>query len=128
MIRKTKIPHSIHNQAASKMEFKKIISGRNKVQILHLGFRMQRNQGPQGPLKTTYFNCTTKKCKATLATFGDLDGDLTLNYHRVENHNHSPDVSANIVSSLLHQFRDHIRSNQDTTMLASTQAPLVGRD
>ena len=95
------------------MEFQKIISGRNKVQILHQGFRMQRNRGPQGPLKTTYFNCTTKDCRATLSTLGDLDGDLTLNYHRVEKHNHMPDISANIVSSSLHKFRDHVRSNPD---------------
>ena len=100
--------HSISRQQANRMEFQKIISGRNKVQILHLGFRMQRNQGPQGPLNTTYFNCTTKNCKATLATLGNLDGDLALSYHRVEKHNHNPDVSANIVSSSLHKFRDHL--------------------
>ena len=59
-----------------KMEFKKIISGRNKVQILDQGFRMQRNQGPRGPHNLTYFNCTEPNCKAKLTTEGLLDGEL----------------------------------------------------
>ena len=62
------------------MEFKKIVSGKDKPQILHLGFRMKWNQGPKGPLNTTYFKCVKKDCKATLATCGDLDGELTLKF------------------------------------------------
>ena len=93
------------------MDFKKIISGKNKVQILDQGYRLQRNKGPLGPLKTTYFDCVEKQCKATLATTGDLDSDLSLKYHRLEQHNHRPDNSANIVSSSLSEFRETVRSN-----------------
>ena len=95
------------------MNFKKIISGQNKVQILDRGFRMQRNKGPTGPLQTTYYDCVErcKGCKATLATMGDLDGDLSLKYHRIDQHNHRPDHSANIVSSSLADFRQTVKSN-----------------
>ena len=75
------------------MEFQKILSGKEKVQILHLGFRLKRNKGPQGPNQTTYFKCVEKTCKATLATLGDLDGELSLKFHRHEQHNHRADVS-----------------------------------
>ena len=80
------------------MEFEKIMSGKNKVQIIDKGFRMQWNNGPKGPLKTTYFSCVEKGCKATLATMGDLDSDLTLKYHRLEQHNHRSDNATMLVS------------------------------
>ena len=81
------------------MEFQKILSGKQKPQIIHAGYRLQWNRGTQGPIKTTYFSCTTKSCKATLATVGDLEGDLALKYHKIENHTHQPDANANIVAS-----------------------------
>ena len=93
------------------MEFQKIKSGKNKVQILHRGFRTQWNRGPQGPMATTYFRCVVTGCNAMLATTGDLEGDLVLKYHRTEQHTHPPDISANIVSSSLHEFRDTVKIN-----------------
>ena len=95
------------------MEFQRIISGKNKVQILHDGYRMQINRGPQGPLKTTYFSCVMPNCKATLATIGELHGDLSLKYHRKEQHTHPPDVSKNIVSASLSEFREKVKANPD---------------
>ena len=74
---------------------------------------MQWNRGPQGPLKTTYFDCVEKGCKARLATVGDLNGDLTLKYHRSDQHTHNADPSKNIVSASLHEFRDRVKSNPD---------------
>ena len=75
------------------MEFQKIFSGKEKVQILHLGFRMKWNRRPQGPNKMTYFKCVERSCKATLATLGELESDLTLKYHNHEQHNHRADIS-----------------------------------
>ena len=95
------------------MEFKKITSGKNKPQILHLGYRMQWNRGPQGPNDTTYFKCVDKTCKATLATLGDINGELTLKFHRHEQHNHRADISANIVSETMHDFRREIVLNPE---------------
>ena len=95
------------------MEFQKIISGKNKTQIIHRGFRMNWNRGPQGPLLSTYFTCVAKGCKATLATSGELDSDLALKYHRLEQHNHAADVSSMIVSSTLHKFRSEMKTNPD---------------
>ena len=95
------------------MSLQKIISGKNKVQILDSGFRMQWNRGPQGPNQTTYFTCVEKGCKATLATMGALDSDLTLKYHRLAQHTHRADPSSNIVSATLHEFRDEIKTNPD---------------
>ena len=95
------------------MEFKKIISGRNKVQILHQGFRMQRNQGPRGPHNLTYFNCTEPNCKAKLTTEGLLDGELKLKYHHVDQHTHPPDPSEMIVKASLSEFRARVKSNPE---------------
>ena len=100
------------------MEFQKIISGKNKTQILHNGFRMQINRGPLGPQNTTYFSCVERQCKATLATLGDLDGELTLKYHREDKHTHSPDVSKNIVSASLSEFRGKVKANPDCSAKA----------
>ena len=102
-----------HLTLPASMDFQKIISGKNKVQILHNGFRMQINRGPFGPQDTTYFSCVERECKATLATLGQLDGDLTLKYHREERHTHPPDVSKNIVSATLSEFRGKVKSNPD---------------
>ena len=74
---------------------------------------MQWNHGPKGPLKTTYFTCVEKSCKATLATLGHLDSDLTLKYHRIEQHNHRADNSSMVVSKTLHHFRDDMKKNPD---------------
>ena len=95
------------------MEFQKILSGKNKVQILHLGYRMQWNKGPQGPANTTYFSCVEKGCKATLATTGSLDGELTIKYHRNDQHNHRSDAAKNIVAAAMSEFREEIDSNPD---------------
>ena len=97
------------------MDFKKINSSKNKPQILHKGFRMQWNQGPKGPFKTTYFKCVNKTCNATLATTGDLDGELSLKFHNIELHNHRADVSANIVSETMHQYRQNLVSNPESS-------------
>ena len=73
------------------------------------------NKGPQGPNNTRYFICTkryTDNCKATLATTGDLDENIVLKFHKKE-HNHPSDVSANIVSASLHQFRQTVKNNPD---------------
>ena len=48
-----------------------------------------------------------------MATFGDLHGELTMKYHHHEQHNHRADVSKNIVSATLHEFRDEVKSNPD---------------
>ena len=95
------------------MDFQKILSGKEKVQILHMGFRMKWNKGPQGPNKTSYFKCVEKSCKATMATLGELDGELTMKYHHHEQHNHRCDVSKNIVSATLHEFREEVKTNPD---------------
>ena len=95
------------------MELQKIISGKEKTQILHIGFRFQHNKGPQGPNQTTYFTCVEKGCRATLATCGALEGELALKFHRDHAHNHRADVSANIVSSTLSEFREEMNSNPE---------------
>ena len=98
------------------MEFKAILSGKDKIQILDKGFRLKCNQLPKGPLKTSYFTCVTPGCKAKAATLGDLNvADLSLKYHRVDQHNHPADVSKNIVAEKLHQFRDNAKNNPDKT-------------
>ena len=91
------------------MDFKKTVSGKGKIQMLDRGFCLQQNEGPIGPLKTTYFDCVEIQCKATLATMGDLDGDLSFKYHRLEQHTHRPDHSANIVSSSLSEFQETVK-------------------
>ena len=95
------------------MDFKKILSGKDKPQILHLGFRLQLNKGPKGPNNTSYFRCVNKDCKATLATLGPIEGDLTLKYHHHMLHNHRADVSGNIVSETMHEFRRDILQNPE---------------
>ena len=95
------------------MDFQKILSGKNKVQILHQGYRLQWNRGPQGPLDTTYFRCVVPRCNAMLATTGNLEGELCFKYHRIEHHTHPPDASANIVSSSLSNFRQTVKKNPD---------------
>ena len=78
-----------------------------------MGFRIKWNKGPKGPNQTTYFKCVEKSCKATLATLGDLNGELTLKFHRHEQHNHRADISQNIVSATLHEFRGEAKLNPD---------------
>ena len=95
------------------MDFQKIVSGKNKIQTLHHGFRMQINRGPLRPHKTTYFSCVEQNCKANLATLGELEGELTLKYHREEKHTHPPDVSKNLVSASLSEFRGKVKANPD---------------
>ena len=90
------------------MDFQKILSGKEAVQILDKGFRFVWNKGPQGPALRSYFKCVNKTCKATLSTYGDLNGEVTLNFHRIELHNHRADVAKNIVSATLHEFRDEV--------------------
>ena len=97
------------------MEFKKILSGKGKYQILDLGYRFQWNKGPQGPNDIAYFTCTEKGCKATLSTYGRLDGDLTLKKHKVELHNHRPDAAENIVSETMHKYRNQIDENPEVS-------------
>ena len=97
------------------MDFQLIKSGKDKPQIIHDGYRMMFNKGPQGSNNTRYFICTkryTDNCKATLGTTGDLDGSIALKFHKKE-HNHERDVPANIVSSSLHQFREAVKNNPD---------------
>ena len=89
------------------MEFKKILSGKSKAQILHLGFRSQWNRGPQGPERTTYFSCVEKNCK--------LDGNLKLKYHRHHQHVHRPDTSANIVAETMSTFRKEVEAKPDSS-------------
>ena len=98
------------------MEFKKILSGKSKAQILHLGFRFQWNRGPQGPARTTYFSCVEKNCKATLATTGELEGDLNLKYHRRHQHTHRPDPSANIVAETMSTFRKEVEAKPEQSV------------
>ena len=93
------------------MEFRMIKSGKNKTQILHKGYRLQWNKGPTGSFATTYFRCVVPGCNAMLATTGE--GDLALKYHREEQHTHLPDISANIVSASLYEFRDTVKKNPD---------------
>ena len=101
------------------MEFTPILSGKEKIQILHRGFRLKHNKGPQGPSKTFYFTCVIAGCKARAATLGDLTlTDLSLKYHHVEQHNHHADVSKNIVSEKLFQFRANAKQNPDKTAKA----------
>ena len=101
------------------MEFTPILSGKEKVQILHRGFRLKHNKGPQGPLKTSYFTCVVSGCKARAATLGDLNiTDLSLKYHHVEQHTHHADLSKNIVSEKLYQFRENAKQNPDKTAKA----------
>ena len=97
------------------MEIRTILSGKNKTQILHRGFRFQWNRGPQGPHKTTYFSCVERTCKATLATTGELDGELTLKYHRYEQHVHRPDPSSNLVAETMSTYRQEIDKNPEVS-------------
>ena len=95
------------------MEFKKIVSGKDKPQILHLGFRMKWNQGPKGPLNTTYFKCVKRNFKATLATCRKLVGEFTLKFYKDNMHNDRTDESANIVLETMPQFRRGIVANPE---------------
>ena len=79
------------------MDFQKILSGKEKVQILHLGYHMKWNKGPQRPHQTTYFKCVEKGCKVTMATLGALEGELTLKFHHYE----------------VLTFRDEVKTNPD---------------
>ena len=97
------------------MDLRIIRSGKNKVQILHRGFRFQWNRGPQGPNKTTYFSCVERTCKATLATCGELEGELALKYHRYEQHIHRPDPSSNLVAETMSTYRQEIEKNPDAS-------------
>ena len=95
------------------MDFKTIRSGKDKVQILHSGYRMIWNRGPQGPQNITYFKCHRSDCKARLATTGLLSGQLSLRFHKTHLHTHSPDESSNIVAESLFNFRTQIKENPD---------------
>ena len=96
------------------MEFKVILSGKDKIQILDHGYRLKWNKGPQGQHDTTYFACVKPGCKATAATLGPLEIDkLSLKYHRVAAHNHEADISSNIVAENLFQFRENAKENPD---------------
>lgn len=98
------------------MDFKPIISGRSKIQILDKGFRLKLNKGPKGPMNTSYFTCVESGCKAKAATIGELTLEgLSLKFHRVEQHNHHSDVSKNIVADKLHEFRQRAIKNPDKT-------------
>ena len=97
------------------MEFKKIFSGKGKIQILHLGYRLSLNQEPRGPHKTCYFKCVEKKCPARMSTTGDPKGEMKIKFHDPGSHNHEPDVSRNIVSSSLFEFREKMRANPECT-------------
>ena len=97
------------------MELQKICSGKDKVQVLHLGYRMIWNKGPGGPDDTTYFKCHRRDCKARLATTGLLSGELTLKWHKDTLHIHPPDHSANIVSASLYKFRTQVKQNPEVS-------------
>ena len=99
------------------MEFKVIFSGKEKPQVLDRGFRLKLNKGPQGPLKTSYFTCVEKGCKARAATLGELT-DLSLKYHHTEQHNHIADTSKNIVAETMYEFRENAKQNPDKTAKA----------
>ena len=99
-----------------KMDLKLIKSGREKIQILHHGFRLKRDKGPKGPHKTTYWACVVVGCKGRAATSGDLTlDDLSLKYHHVEHHNHHGDEAQNLVSEKLYEFREQAKTNPDKT-------------
>ena len=64
----------------------------------------------------SYFICVEKNCKARLATEGDIHGpmeNLKLKYHRIENHTHRSDASANIVSETMSTIRQEASKNPD---------------
>ena len=61
----------------------------------------------------SYFKCVIKTCNARLATTGDVNGDLMLKYHHHDQHNHRADVSANIVSETMHEYREEIVKNPE---------------
>ena len=95
------------------MEFQKIFSGKGVPQILHLGYRLKHNTRRKGQRKgeINYFDCVNRDCYATLGTLGDADGDLTLSFHKHDQHNHAPNVAANIVAATLSEFRETLRLN-----------------
>ena len=98
------------------MDFKLILSGRDKVQILHQGFRLKRNKGPNGPNKTTYWACVQVGCNARAATLGEINmTDLSLKYHYIEQHSHHADKAKNLVSEKLYEFRENAKKNPDKT-------------
>ena len=98
------------------MDFKIILSGKEKVQILDRGFRLKLNKGPQGPNRKSYFTCVHSGCKARAGTEGELTlGGLTLVYHHVEQHTHHADFSKNLVAEKLYQFRSEAKENPDKT-------------
>ena len=99
-----------------KMDLKLIKSGREKIQILHHGFRLKRDKGPKGPNKTTYWACVVVGCKGRAATSGELTlDDLSLKYHHLEQHNHHADEAQNLVSEKLYEFREQAKTNPDKT-------------
>ena len=48
-----------------------------------------------------------------MATLGDLNGDLSLKWHHHHVHNHRADVTQNVVSSTLNDFREEMNKNPD---------------
>lgn len=98
------------------MDFKLILSGRDKAQILHQGFRLKRNKGPNGPNKTTYWACVQVGCNARAATLGEINmTDLSLKYHYTEQHSHHADEAKNLVAEKLYEFRENAKKNPDKT-------------
>ena len=92
-----------------------ICPGMDKIQILHLGYILIWNRGPQGPENTTYLKYHRSDCKARLATVGELSCEFTLKYHRDTLHTHPPDESDNIVSASLHDFRRQVKQNPEVS-------------
>ena len=98
------------------MDFQVILSGKEKIQILHRGFRLRLQKGPVGPKNSSYYVCVERGCKARAGAVGELTKEnLSLTYHHVEQHNHHADESKNVVAEKLYLFRKEAKEKPDKT-------------
>ena len=91
------------------MDLQKIISGKGNVQFLHRGYRLHFSMTQY--VNRHYFFCVRDDCKARMGIQGDLDGDFKLIFHKLDLHNHEPDVVANLVAATLSDFRAAVRAD-----------------
>ena len=91
-------------------DFKTIYSGKNKLQILHKGYRFGVSKVPDLSTPVCYFRCVVKKCKSRCG--GRIGSDGVLGIKQLgETHNHPPDEAGNIVAATMYEYREKVRSN-----------------
>ena len=96
------------------MDLQKIISGKGNVQFLHRGYRLHFSLTQY--VNRHYFFCVRDDCKARMGIQGELDGDYELIFHRLDAHNHDPDVAANLVAATLSDLRASVRADPNVPL------------